>query len=69
MIEGKCHTTLDGYKQVEWPTQFVVVPREGDLVQSVDGSKILKVMRIIHAMAPGSQAFIKVELNKVVREI
>jgi hypothetical protein len=64
-IPGYCFTNLDEYKRLKWPTQFVAVPREGDLVESNDSglsSRSLKVVRITHAV--NSQGpYVRVELH------
>lgn len=50
MIKGYCHTNLDGYERVVWPTVFAAVPRIGDRVTGVSGSErhSLKVVGITH---------------------
>lgn len=48
MIEGHCFTNLDDYRTTEWPSVFVAVPRVGEMVESVDGKRALKVVRVTH---------------------
>jgi len=73
MIKGHCFTNLDDYKRVDWPRVFVVVPREGDQVESMDRKKILKVCGITHCSKKEidkyspidrEEPYIEVELNK-----
>jgi len=69
MIKGKCLTNLDDYDFVEWPTEFVAVPKIGDRVENDsfenDRRGILKVVRITHCYNwKSKKAFIKIELNK-----
>jgi len=33
---------------VEWPTEFAFPPRPGDMVESKDGKRTLKVVRVTH---------------------
>ena len=49
MANGYCHTNIDDFKQVEWPTEFVAVPRVGERVQGKCG-KTLKVVQVTHLM-------------------
>jgi hypothetical protein len=48
MIEGHCHTNMDGYERIDWPTLFVSVPKEGDWVESLCGKRVLRVVKIKH---------------------
>jgi len=48
MIEGHCHTNLDGYERIDWPKFFVAVPKEGDWVESICGKRVLRVCKIKH---------------------
>lgn len=34
-IKAVCHTNLDEFKHVAWPTKFVAVPQKGDCVAGV----------------------------------
>lgn len=33
MIEARCFTNLDKFKQTQWPTKFAAIPRIGDSVE------------------------------------
>ena len=48
MIKGSCHTNLDEYDYIRWPSVFAVVPSIGDRVESICRTKILKVVGITH---------------------
>jgi len=50
MYKGSCFTNLDDFKRCEWPEEFVFPPRIGDRVQSIDGSRELKVISVTHVM-------------------
>lgn len=65
-IEGYCHTNLDEYRRLSWPTQFVAVPRLGERVESSEKGayqRSLKVVGVTHAIYDG-HPFIRIELNK-----
>lgn len=71
MYEGHCFTNLDDFKRFEWPEKFAFPPRIGDRVQSVDGSRELKVVGVTHVMCkdhsdPSGRRYpaIRVELHK-----
>lgn len=62
-IKGYCRTNLDDYQRYDWPTIFAAVPRIGDRVKSVCGTRVLKVVGITHTMI-SYEAVIEVELNR-----
>ena len=71
MYEGSCFTNLDDFKRVEWPDRFAFPPRIGDRVDSVDGSRQLKVVGVTHYTikyehdrTPMTRPGIRVELHK-----
>lgn len=74
MIEAKCFTNLDEYKQEKWPKYFVALPKEKQRVQSKSG-KILIIVGITHCIRNANpnflnsnsndQPYIEVELNKL----
>lgn len=72
MIKGYCRTNLDGYERVQWPEEFVAVPRVGERVRgrlSVHEYRDLKVIEVTHLtnvdrLMGESGACIEVELHK-----
>jgi len=32
----------------QWPTEFAMEPREGEFVESLDGGRRLKIVRVVH---------------------
>lgn len=64
MVKGRCFTRLDGYDKVNWPISFVAVPRIGEWVLSICGSKELKVCRVTHYTCH-HMPMVEVELTKV----
>jgi hypothetical protein len=48
MIRARCRTNLDGYNNIDWPELFCALPRRGDRVESLDGSKYLYVCGVVH---------------------
>jgi hypothetical protein len=67
MIRGTCHTNLDNYNHVKWPTRFAAVPKIGSSVGASSGVS-LKVVNITHVNIetenPYDPILIKIELNK-----
>lgn len=70
MIKGICHTNLDEERRLEWPKVFVTVPQPGEMVESLCGKRILRVIRITHTTREIQnglgklEPYIKVELNR-----
>jgi len=50
LIRGYCRTNIDEYKTEDWPTAFVEVPREGDMVRAESG-RVLGVCQVTHCQA------------------
>jgi hypothetical protein len=77
MIDAVCHTSLDEYKCVKWPTKFVALPRHRERVEGVrfgpgpGTHPVLYVVGITHKMGkpePGEyegKPYIEVELHHV----
>ncbi len=52
MVEIRCKTNLDAFKRVEWPTQAVAVPQNGEYVRGACG-KELYVVQVTHGIDSG----------------
>lgn len=48
MINGRCISYLDEYKNVKWPEIFVDVPEKGSRIESLDGKYAGRVNNITH---------------------
>lgn len=48
MIKGKCFSNDESVANEKWPTTFVAVPRVGDRVRSLNGTRVMKVASVIH---------------------
>lgn len=71
MIRGYCVTLVKGAEKLTWPTEFVGVPRVGDMVSAWETGKEFnhqRVCSVTHTMEyvpdEGRVALIIVELNK-----
>lgn len=49
-IPCQCHTNLDDYQRYEWPKELACRPIVGDCIQTLDGKKALKIVRITHSI-------------------
>lgn len=51
-IPGRCFTNLDEFQNVEWPEEFVAVPRVGERVRGRRGAQLpeLYVVAVAHAV-------------------
>lgn len=67
MVRGICHTNLDDFQHVTWPTRFAEVPKVGSFVKSTSGVS-LKVVSITHTNIETENSYdpilIKIELNR-----
>jgi hypothetical protein len=63
MINVICHTNLDDYKTLKWPTQLSCRPQVGDYIESKCG-KTLKIIRITHTQENIPKLRLKLELYK-----
>lgn len=65
MIRGICHTNLDNYQRVKWPTRFAAVPEIGSHVEASSGVS-LRVANITHTNIETENSYdpimIKIEL-------
>lgn len=53
MIEGICHSDDPAFNPRIWPTEFVAVPRKGEMIQAADGTRCY-VSVVVHFTAkPG----------------
>lgn len=49
MIEGICHTHLDEFKKIPWPTKFCIEPKVGQRVESLSTPVCsLRIQQITH---------------------
>lgn len=69
MIRAVCTTNLDGYKTVQWPEFFLTIPRIGDRVRDIKGTKELKVVGVTHCAKKITtnnvmEYYIEVELHR-----
>jgi len=63
MVNGKCISYIDKYRNVRWPTVFAAVPELGSRVRSMDGAHVLRVNDVIHGIHPETgDAEITIEL-------
>ena len=58
-----CEVPGDYFNEESWPTRFQGMPREGDFVESENGS-ILKIIRVIHTRLESGQPVIRLELAR-----
>ena len=68
MIKAYCTTNIDEYKNVVWPTNFVIAPRVGDYVRGAGGQlqqPVLRVVAVTHCYSKSQdQPFLSIELHR-----
>ena len=60
MIRGKCHTSIDEFRSVKWPENFVAVPRIGEFVEDESGRR-LRVYSVAHKERRRKQSVVVVD--------
>lgn len=59
LVRVRCHTAIDDYKSVDWPSWMVAMPRVGDFVEGRRGEGAgsrpkLRVVAVTHSREPES---------------
>ena len=63
IIRGFCRMNIDDCKCLRWPEKFCAVPRKGEVIESICGTKQLTVCRVVHGQ-DGDGPYIDVELTR-----
>jgi len=68
VIAGSCHSDDAALNSREWPTEFVAVPRKGEMIQAADGTRCF-VSAVVHFDERPGPAWFSAPAPKILVEL